>query len=125
MDSTDRQLFIYTFIPNIDQYEPKLFLGLTLYEAFGVAAAFVGPVMMFQNGLGMVFGIVGGIAAFALLKRFESFGNLSFPIYLFKRGVNKFNNKMITLAHLHPQIVSEVKVKDFDGHHLATYGKKK
>jgi len=122
MDSKDRQLFTYTFIPNIDQYEPKMFLGLTLYEAFGVAAAFVGPLMMFQNVVGMVLGVLGGIIAFAMFKRFESFGNLSLPIYAFKRISGKLKAQTITLAHLHPQIVSKVKVKDFEGHHLATYG---
>lgn len=124
MDAEDRHKFTYTFIPNIDQYEPKMFLGLTLYEAFGVAAAFVVPLMAFQSGFGFALAIAGAIFAFAMFKRFESFGNLSLPVYGFKRIVLRFrtSEQIITVPHIHPKIVSQVKVRDFEGEHLATYG---
>ncbi|MEM9773387.1 MAG: hypothetical protein AAF902_02320 [Chloroflexota bacterium] len=123
MDSKERQLFTYTFIPNIDHYEPKMFLGLTLYEAFGVAAAFVVPLMAFQSVLGLVLAVVGTIVSFSMFKRFEGFGNLSLPVYLFKRLKNRINGESISMANLHPQIEAQVRVSDFEGRHLATYGK--
>lgn len=123
MDSKERQLFTYTFIPNIDQYEPKMFLGLTLYEAFGVAAAFVVPLMTSQSIWSLILSVGGAIVAFSLFKRFEGLGNLSLPVYLFKRIKNRINGEQITLANLHPQISAQVKVSDFEGRHVATYGK--
>lgn len=122
MTGEERTLFTYEFIPNIDNYEPTLFLGLTIYELGGVAGAFLLPMMAIQSVIGLLLGVICAIAAFALLKRFERLGNLSFPVYLFKRTMNSFTNAQVTLAHLHPNIVAEVKVSDFEGQHLATYG---
>lgn len=101
-----------------------MFLGLTLYEAFGVAAAFVVPLMALQNGFGLALAIIGGIVAFAMFKRFESFGNLSLPVYVFKRLALRLrkSEQIINVPHIHPKIISQVKVKDFDGEHLVTYG---
>lgn len=117
-------MFTYKFIRNIDEYEPKMFLGLTIYEAFGVAASFVVPMMMFQNIFGFTLGAIGLVLSFSLFKRFEKLGNLSGPVYAFKRLKTKIQGDQISLSHLYPAIEAEVTVSDYEGQQLATYGKK-
>lgn len=121
MTGEERELFSYEFIPNIDVYEPKLMLGLTFMELTAAGMALIFPLMLLQSIAGIVLGGLAAVLTILLLKRFALFGNLSLPIYLFKRALIARRKEQIQLAHLMPTIRAEVQIMDYDNQHIATY----
>ena len=121
MTGEERELFSYEFIPNIDVYEPKLMLGLTFMELTAAGMALIFPLMLLQSIAGIVLGGLAAILTILLLKRFALFGNLSLPIYLFKRALIARRKEQIQLAHLMPAIRAEVQIRDYNDEHIATY----
>ena len=121
MTGEERELFSYEFIPNIDVYEPKLMLGLTFMELTAAGMALIFPLMLLQSIAGIVLGGLAAVLTILLLKRFALFGNLSLPIYLFKRALIARRKEQIQLAHLMPTIRAEVEIRNYNNEHIATY----
>lgn len=121
MTIQEQTQFQYEFIPNIDGYEPKLMLGLTFVELTGAGLALVVPMLALQSGFGLLLGGLLAVVTILLLKRFERLGNLSLPLFLWKRFLLAYRPKTIGLSRLLSSVEATIKVSDYAGAHVATF----
>ena len=121
MTHQEQELFSYDFIINIDSYEPKLKFGLTFVELTAAGMAVVFPMLVLQSLTGAFFGVLLGIVALLVLKRFTRLGNLSIPVYLAKRARLAHRAEPLKVAQMVPVVRAEVTVTDYQGEHVATY----
>ena len=95
------QRLLYEWPPNLNDYEARLFLGLSATE--GIAG---GMVFMLVTGLvpnrllGLILGIVLFVGVVLSLKKMESLGNISIPLYLWRRWQARRNPRTLQLTQI-------------------------
>ncbi len=78
MDKTDLQ---YPIPPDVLHFEPRYWFGLSAQDL--VVAAF--PALLAMNTLGLAPGVLVGVLAVLLLRRLDSLGGRSVPVFLVQR----------------------------------------
>lgn len=120
MTAQEQELFVYDCVPNIDGYDPKLMLGLTFAELSSAGLGLVTPVLLTQSLVGLMLGMLCALTLLLMLKRFERFGNVPLPLYLYKRIRAAQSTDTLSLPQLVPTINATITVHTYAGEHIAT-----
>lgn len=103
----------YEWPPNVGSYEAKLFAGLTWIDAIVMTLGFLIPIGALQMPLPA--GLLGAILGFLVVKKFERFGGISLPFYLFYRLQAARSNELIELPLITSGIHGVVEIEDYEG----------
>ncbi len=113
----DLQKLSYEWPPNLTQYEAAVFLGLTAVEAMAGMMAFLIPLTLLDNKIaGAVLGVVLLALTVGSLKKLESFGNVSLPVYMWKRWRAARHKRTLYLTQIMGVEHATVHIEDPDGH---------
>jgi hypothetical protein len=113
----------YQFPPNILTYETRFMAGLTMTDMLAAALPFVGVVMMLQSIVGMVLGVLAGVAGLLAVKKFERLGNRNLPSYLLARLIHHFRHPEVELPLIVPRgSGATVSLQTWDGDELVSLG---
>ena len=111
---TDPDDLRYHIPPDVLHYEPRFIFGLTATDLL-VATI---PAMLIGVTLAWGTGIVTGILSLSLLKRFERFGNQSFPMYTIQRWQHTRTPRTVHLPLILPAEVEALQFETWDGDSL-------
>ncbi len=104
----------YHIPPDVLHYEPRFIFGLTATDLL-VATV---PAMLIGVTLAWSAGVVTGILSLSLLKRFERFGNQSFPVYAFQRWQHTRAARSVHLPLILPPEGEALQFETWDGETL-------
>jgi len=104
----------YQIPPDVLHYEPRFFFGLTATDLL-VAAM---PTILLMAAVGVIPGLLAGVVAISLLKRFDSFGNRSFPVYYFQRWQYIRAQRPVTLPLVLPGEAQPLAFETWKGEEL-------
>ena len=107
---------VYEWPPNLTQYEAAVFMGLTTTEAVGGGLAFMLCLMLIPHKI--VGGLVGALIALLVvlsLRKMERLGNVSIPVWLWKRWRASRNPRTIYLTEIIGTTSAPVHLEDEDG----------
>jgi hypothetical protein len=107
----------YEWPPNVLRYEQRFLFGLTITDLLVIAGCMILPMMIH-----VAIGMLGGLAGFLLVKRFEGLGDRRLPEYLLVRLQHRFNRHPVTLPRILPPGKGSYEITDLDGNVLASFG---
>lgn len=113
------QQIVYEWPPNLTQYEAAVFMGLSTSEAVGGGMAFMACLMLIPHKV--VGGILGAILAVLVvlaLKKVERLGNVSFPVFLWKRWRASRQPRPVFLTEIIGARGATIHLEDEDGYVL-------
>ena len=114
---TSMEDLTYEWPPNIGHYEAKVLAGMTMYEAMAGAMGFLIPVAVLNAPL--VVSAICGVVAFTFVKRFERFGGVALPVYLFYRFQASRSNEILELPLITSGTHGTVEIEDWEGETVA------
>lgn len=71
----------YEWPSNIEEYEPKILMGLTAIESMAGVMALLVPVATLQNAAGLLLGLIAAVTVILSIKKIERFDSLSLVAY--------------------------------------------
>ncbi|MCX7756107.1 MAG: hypothetical protein N2117_12830 [Anaerolineales bacterium] len=102
----------YQIPPDVLHYEPRLLLGLTAQEIMMIG---MGTLVGIQQ-VGLIGGLLAGLAVFLAAVRFPRFGNLSLLIYFFRSLWHRYRPQTIIMPRVLPEGGEiELTLYDWDG----------
>lgn len=105
----------YEWPTNLQQYEAKIFLGLTAVEAIAAGLGFLLPVAMLSSLAGFAVGIIGAALVLLCVKKWERFGNRSFPTYLLARWLEPRRQPTLDLPLILGESQGMVRIETDEG----------
>ena len=113
------QKIVYEWPPNLTQYEATIFMGLSTTEAVGGGIALIAAVMLIPHKVvGGVVGVLAALLVVLALKKMERLGNISIPVFLWKRWRASRNPRQVFLTEIIGARGGAVHLEDADGHIL-------
>ncbi len=104
----------YQIPPDVLNYEPRYIFGLTATDLL-VAAM---PSILLMSTVGIIPGLLAGVAALTLLKRFERFGNRSLPVYFVQRWLYNRSQHKVVLPLILPPETQSISFESWEGEEL-------
>ncbi|MEA2007910.1 MAG: hypothetical protein U9O54_02225 [Chloroflexota bacterium] len=101
----------YQIPPDVLHYEPRFFFGLSATDLL-IAAM---PSILLIATVGLLPGVLAGVLSLSLLKRFESFGNRSMPVYFFQRWQYNVGQRDVVLPLIIPPETQTLQFESWDG----------
>lgn len=104
----------YQIPPDVISYEPRYLFGLTATDLL-VAAM---PSILLMATAGILPGLLAGLLALSLLKRFDRFGDRSLPVYFFQRWLYNRSQQKVVLPLVLPSETQRIAFQSWDGEEL-------
>ena len=101
----------YPIPPDVLHYEPRFIFGLS---ATDLLVAAIPAILLMAIGL-IVPGLLMGAVALSLLKRFDRFGNRSFPVYYIQRWQYNRARRKVVIPLVLPPDAQSMSFETWDG----------
>ncbi len=104
----------YEIPPDVLHYEPRFLFGLS---ATDLLVAAIPAILLMAIGL-IIPGLLMGIVALSLLKRFDRFGNRSLPVYYIQRWQYNRARRKVVIPLVLPPDTQAMRFETWDGEEL-------
>ncbi len=105
----------YEWPTNLDQYETRVFLGLTAVEAIAGVMAFLVPLTLLPTVTGFLLALAGAVAVLLSIKKIDALGGLSLPAYGIARWLARRKSQGIELPLIIGGHTGAIGVEDWEG----------
>lgn len=111
------QRLIYEWPMNLVQYEADSFLGLNIIEWMAAGMALLLSLVLVPHPLlKLLFGVAGGACTVLVVKKLERLGNISIPVYLWRRWRARRHPRYARLTEIVGVSGATVHLEEGDGH---------